>query len=179
MKTRLALVTCALVMTQALANAAEPPPATSASLYQQGIAAVDAGDPLAARTFFTQALKADPNNANARFQLMEVQKNASSIASKGREIKFGKVPIEKLLLDGASLREALDVISKQVSIGSKEEISPNFIIQDEKGLFASKQITLRLNGVPAKAALEYVLSQAGGKARFDEHAIVITPRGGS
>lgn len=174
MKTHLALLSCALLASQSPAHAEAP--VSSATLYSQGMAAISAGDPVKADALLTKALQVDPNNANARFQLMEVRKNSASIASKGREAKFGAVTVAKLQLEGASLQEALDVIAKQVDEGSKKQVAANFVIQDEKGVLATKQISLKLTSIPAKAALEYVLTQAGAKARFDEHAIVIVPR---
>lgn len=177
MKTHLALLSCILAASQSLSLAAETPPASSAALYTQGMAAISAGDAVKAEALLTKALQVDPNNANAKFQLMEVRKNSASISAKGREAKFGSVTVAKLQLEGASLQEALDVISKQVGEQSKQQVAANFIIQDEKGAFANKQVSLKLANIPAKAALEYVLTQVGAKARFDEHAIVIIPRG--
>jgi len=176
MKTRSALVSLALVLAQPFAAAAEPPAKPAPSLYQQGLAAVEAGDPVLAEACFTKALQQDPNNANAKVMLDEVKRNAPSIAAKGREAKFGRVMIPSLQLDGATVKESVEVIAKLVARETKDQISANFIVDDPKGSLDAKTITLKLTNIPAKAALEYVLSQVGAKARFDEHAIVIVPR---
>ncbi|MGC4013033.1 MAG: tetratricopeptide repeat protein [Luteolibacter sp.] len=186
MKTRSVPLPVACLSFQ-LAIAAEPappaapaaPPPAKLSPYAEGMAAVAAGDPKLAESCFTKALQQDPNNANARYQLGEVRKNASSIASKGRENKFGGVMIEKIQLDKATLQESLDYLASLVSKASKDQVASNFILEDPKNALGTKEVTLKLNNVPAKAVLQYILTQVDGRARFDEHAIVVSPRPGS
>lgn len=149
--------------------------AAEKSSYQQGLDAVKAGNPEEAKMFFQKALKENPNNAHARVQLGEVTKNSASIAAKGREAKFGKVMLDKVALDKASLGESLELLSTMVTKKTNNEIAPNFILEDPKGSLADRTITLQVTGLPAKAVLQYILDQAGAKARFDEHAIVIQP----
>jgi hypothetical protein len=149
--------------------------AAEKSSYQQGLDAVKAGNPEEAKMFFAKALKENPNNAHARVQLDEVTKNSASIAAKGREAKFGKVMLDKVALDKASLEESLELLSTMVTKKTNNEIAPNFILEDPKGSLADRKITLQVTGLPAKAVLQYILDQAGAKARFDEHAIVIQP----
>ena len=48
---------------------------------------------MAAGKLYTEALKLDPKNANARFSLGQLKLNSGSIAAKGREAKFGAVVI--------------------------------------------------------------------------------------
>jgi hypothetical protein len=60
----------------------------------------------------------------------------------------------------------------------EKKYAPNFMVQDPTGKLDSQTLTLKLKGVPAKAVLDMVLSQVGAKARYDEHAVVITPAGG-
>lgn len=175
MKTRIAFLSAVLVAQSSLLSAAEPAPAP-ASAYQQGLMAVAAGDPAKAEACFTKALQQDPNNANARYQLIEVRKNAESIAAKGRASKFGAVMIPNIQLDGATLEESLTVLGKMVTRESKDQVTPNFVTDDPQAKLASKTITLKLSNVPARAALDYILSQVGAKARFDEHAIVVSAR---
>ncbi|BCU76609.1 hypothetical protein [Luteolibacter sp. LG18] len=184
MKTPLVLlpVACLAFQFAAAADSAPPAPAKPAATltpYQEGMAAVAAGDPVLAEASFNKALKQDPNNANARFQLGEVQRNAASIAAKGREMKFGSVMIEKIQLDKAKPQEALDYLGTLVGKGSKDTIAANFILDDPKSMLATKEITLKLANLPARAVLDYILGQIGAKARFDEHAIVVTPKPGA
>ena len=175
MKIRIACLSIALVSLQS-AVTAEEPATTAVSAYQQGMNAIAAGDPVAAEASFNKALQQDPNNANARYQLIELRKNAPTIAAKGRATKFGAVMIPRIQLDGATLEESLAALSMMVTKESKDQVSPNFVTDDPSAKLASKTITLKLANVPAKAALEYILGQVGGKARFDEHAIVISAR---
>lgn len=155
---------------------AEEPKAPAPSAYQQGMSAVAAGDPVTAEAWFKRALQQDPNNANARYQLLETKKNAASIAAKGRAAKFGAVVVPKVQFNSASLEDSLAALGTLVTKASKDEVSPNFILDDPNKTLASKTVTISLNNIPAKAALEYILTQAGAKARFDEHAIVVSSR---
>ena len=76
-------------------------------------------------------------------------------------------------MDKASLQEALDSMNLIISKESKDDVTPNFVIQDPKNLLADRKITLNLKNMPAKAVLKYCLDQTGAKARYDEHAVVI------
>lgn len=146
------------------------------ALYQKGLAAEKAGDPAAAKGFYTAALKADPTNADARFSLGQLKLTSGSIAAKGREAKFGAVVIPLFQLDNATLKESLDALSVIIEKQSKDELAPNFVIEDPKNVLAERKITLNLKGMPAQAVMKYMLDQTGAKARFDEHAVVIIPR---
>jgi tetratricopeptide (TPR) repeat protein len=154
---------------------AQTPAPTAEAYYQQGQAAEKAGDPAAAKDFYQKALKLDPKNANAIYSIGQLKLTAGSIATKGREAKFGTVMIPAFQLDAANLRDALDALSSIMEKQSKEEVSPNFVIVDPKGLLESKKITLNVKGVTSQAALKYVMDQTGAKARYDEHAVVISP----
>lgn len=152
-------------------------PAQQAEIsYRQGQAAEKAGDPVAAQKAYTDALKANPNHANARYSLGQLKINAASIAAKGREAKFGAVMVPEFKLDAASLQEALAALQVIVEKESKGEVTPNFVIQDPKNQLTAAKISLNLKNTPAKAALQYLLEQSGANARHDEHAIVITPK---
>lgn len=181
MKTRSVLLSVACLTFQ-FATAAEPAaPAAPAKLspYAEGMAAIEAGDAKLAEASFTKALQQNPNDANARYQLNEVRRNATAIAAKGREAKFGGVMIEKIQLDKATLQESLEYLASLVKKESKDQVDANIVLDDPKSALATKEITLQLNKVPAKAVLQYILSQVDAKARFDEHAIVVSPRNGA
>lgn len=146
------------------------------ALYRQGLAAEQAGDPVAAQKALSDALKLNPKHANARYQLGQVKLNSASIAARGREAKFGSVMIPEFRLDDASLHEALEALRILIGRESKEKITPNFVIQDPKGELATAKIALNLKNMPSRAVMQYVLDMAGAKARHDEYAVVISPR---
>jgi tetratricopeptide (TPR) repeat protein len=152
------------------------PTRSAESYYLHGIASEKAGDPDAARSAYAQALKLNPGHANARYRMGELRIQAPAIAARGREAKFGAVMVPEFKVHEASLEECLQALELIVSKESKEEISPNFIIQDPKELLASTKITLNLKKVPASGVMRYLLHQASAKARFDEHAIVVMPK---
>ncbi|MES2474652.1 MAG: hypothetical protein V4640_02645 [Verrucomicrobiota bacterium] len=173
MKKSIVLVVSSILSTGAFAQA---PASSSASLYQQGQAAEKAGDPVAAQKYYEGSLKADPNNANARYSLGQIKINAPKIAAKGREEKFGAVMVPVFQLNEASLQEALDALGSIVEKESKDEVAPNFIIEDPKQLLAERKLSLNLKGMPAKAVMKYLMDQSGAKARYDEHAVVVTAK---
>jgi tetratricopeptide (TPR) repeat protein len=159
---------------------AQTPAQTSAqqaeTLYRQGQAAEKAGDPATARAAYTAALQANPKHANARFSLGELKHTSATLAAKGREAKFGAVVVPEYKLEGATLQESLDALRILVEKSSKEQVTPNFVIQDPKNQLASAKLSLNLKAMPAKAVLQYLMDSSGAKARFDEHAIVVTAR---
>ncbi len=173
MKKSLTLAVAIALVSQVLA---QPPAQQAEALYQKGLAAEKAGDPAAARDFYKGALKLDPKNANATYSLGQLKLTAPAIASKGREAKFGAVVIPVFQLDQATLQEALTGLGLIIEKESKGEVTPNFVIEDPKAVLASQKISLNLKNMPAKAVLKYLTDQTGGKVRYDEHAVVISPR---
>lgn len=176
MKKSIILATVCILSTGAIALAVDTPPVTSASLYQQGRSAEVANDPVAAQSFYEKSLKADPNNANARYSLGQIKIHGPKIAAKGREEKFGAVMIPVFQLNEASLQEALDALGMMVEKESKEAVMPNFIIEDPKQKLADRKITLNLKAMPAKAVMKYLMDQSNAKARYDEHAVVVSAK---
>ena len=173
------VVACTLVspaFAQTPAPVAPAPAPTAASLYKQGQAAEKAGDPVAAGNFYKSALKADPNNATIRYSLGQLKLNAGDIATKGREAKFGAVMIPIFQLDQATLQEALEALSLIIEKQSKNEVTPNFVVEDPKKLLATQKISLNLKNLPSRGVLKYLLDQTNARVRYDEHAVVITAR---
>ena len=84
--------------------------------------------------------------------------------------------IPKVNLVKATVQESLDMLAVQIERESKQKVIPNFIVQDPTGAFKNRVINLRLNRVPAETLLRYIIEQAGGIIRYDDHAIVISPR---
>jgi len=177
MKTIALLLIAAACISPAFAQKENPAPTRSAEmLYRQGLAAEKAGDPASARNAYTEALRIHPGHANARYRLGELKIHAPAIAAKGREAKFGAVIVPEFRVDEASLKDCLEALEVIVSKESKEEVSPNFIVQDPKDQLSAAKISLSLKNVPASGVLRYLLDQSRAKARFDEHAIVIVPK---
>lgn len=170
-----ALASEASSQTPVKAPAASPAQQAEAC-YQKGIAAEKAGDPATAKQAYLEALRMNPRHANARYSLGQLKTNYASIAAKGREAKFGAVMVPEIKLEEASLKESLAALQIVVEKQSKDEVSPNFIVQDPKGALANGKVSLVLKNTPAKGVLKYILDQAGAKARYDEHAIVIMPQ---
>ena len=182
MKSILSLIIAASLVIQVSSAQTPAKPATQSTatqaevFYRQGLAAEKAGDPGAAQKAYAAALKANPNHANARYSMGELQLNAGAIAAKGRQAKLAAIVIPEFRLDAATLQESLDALSNLVEKQSKNQVSPNFIIQDPKNQLTGVKISLNLKSVPASAVLQYLTTQAAAKARYDEHVIVIIPK---
>ena len=175
MKKILTFVVACCLITPAIAQTAAPTE-SAASLHKKGVAAEKAGDPAAASSFYSAALKADPNSADARYSLAQLKINYASVAAKGREAKFGAVMVPVYQLDQANLQESLDALARIVEKESKNQVTPNFVIEDPKQVLASNNISLNLKNMPAAGVMKYLLEQVGAKARYDEHAIVIVAK---
>lgn len=148
----------------------------SNAFYQQGLAAEKTGNPEVAKAAYEAALKTNPHHANARYRLGQVQTNSTKIAAVGRKNKLDTVIIPEFKIDEATFKEALAALSALMEKESKGEMQPNFIVQDASGALNEAKVSLVLKSTPAGAILNYLMEQAHAKARFDEHAIVLTPR---
>jgi tetratricopeptide (TPR) repeat protein len=170
----LSLAAACSLISPLLAQAPERPPTANAH-YQKGLAAEKASDPASAADHYRKALKLDPNHANARFSLGQLRITAGAMAAKGREEKFGSVIIPAFRLNDASLPEALSAFGLILERESNDEVAPNFVIHDPQNLLTNRKITLELKNMPSKGVMKYLLDQTRSKARYDEHAVVITP----
>ncbi len=170
------IVACALVAQASAETPAQAAARQSEALYQQGLTAEKANDVAAAKEAYTKAVKLNPDNANARYSLGQLAIHAPEIATRAREAKFGEVMIPLIQLDNATLQEALDAFSTMIEKESKDQVTPNFVIQDPKGTLASVKLSMNLKNMPSKGVMKYLMDQANAKARYDEHAVVVTPR---
>lgn len=170
------IITLAIACALVAPALAQSPAQQAVSLYQKGQAAEKAGDPVAAKDHYAEALKLDPKNADVRYSIGQLKLNSATIAAKGREAKFGAVLIPVFQLDEATLPEALEALSAIIEKQSKEEVTPNFVIEDPKNLLGDKKISINLKNMPAKGVMKYLMDQTGAKTRFDEHAVVIVAR---
>jgi len=178
MKTPIIITLVALLIAP-LGLAQQDPSAATRSelLYRQGLAAVQKGDRSGAQKAFEGALRINPNNANARYQLLQLRGTGGRLAAKARELKLQQVKLPVINFDDVTLEEAIQAIDLLVRKETKEAFSPNFVIQDSTGELAKRPISLQLRNIPAHVALKYTLDLARATARYDEHAILIQPIG--
>jgi tetratricopeptide (TPR) repeat protein len=170
-----------ILMIAGAATALAAPTATTPAqqadaFFAKGVAAENAGDYEGAQTAYTKALQINPDLANCRYRLKELELNRAKILAKGREVKLGKVMVPAFQLDGATLQEALDALSQIIDKESKGQVAANFVLQDPNGKLASAKLSLNLKNIPASAVMKYLMTQANAKARYDEHAVVIEPK---
>jgi tetratricopeptide (TPR) repeat protein len=172
MKTLISLSSIAFICFTAIAQA---DPKQSEAYYRKGISLEKSGDPSAALSAYNAALKLNPQHANARYRAGQVKINAASIKSSATEAKIGSIVIPTYEIEEASVNEAISLLSLAIEKASNQEVTPNIIVSDPNKKLAEKRISIRLKNVPVKAILEYIHNQVGSRARFDTHAIVITP----
>lgn len=169
------------IILAALAMVAQPALGSEADdYYKKGTEAVSKGDIAGARAAFTKTLQLKPDHAYARYQLGKLTENKGNIIAKRRSAELAAIRVPEVAMEGVTLSEALEVLDHLVNEASKKAnpkaaYSPNFMIRDPKNKLGEREVSLRLKNIPAKVALDYLLEQAGGIARYDEHAIVIRP----
>jgi len=144
--------------------------------YFSAVAYETAGDPDAAKAAYEQALKLNPKHANARYRLGQLKVNYHQIIAKGQERKIGSIMIPEFKVDEAEFSEAVRALAIHIEKESKEEVTPNFIIQDPSNALAERKVTLKMKNAPSGEILNYMLDMAKAKVRYDKHAVVITPR---
>ncbi len=147
----------------------------AAEIYKEGMVAVDQGNVKAAQLAFREVLRLQPNHPHARFQLGELQRNQGSVAARARERKLAEFEIAQINFDKTELSEALEALTMLVEKKSEGKFSPNFMIQDPADKFADSSVTLTVKNLPAKAAFNMILQQAGAVAKYEEHAIIVKP----
>lgn len=146
------------------------------SLYQMGMVAMKEGNFDLAKTSFKEVMRLNPSHAKARMHLYDISINRNAMSIGRRKAALKKVIIPQVNLDKATIQESLEMLAVQVERESKKKVTPNFIVQDPTGGFKGRTVTLRLSRIPAETLLRYIVDQASGHVRFDNHAIVITPR---
>jgi tetratricopeptide (TPR) repeat protein len=147
----------------------------AADIYKQGMIALDQGNVKAADAAFREVLRLQPGNANARYQLAELQRNQGSVAARARIKKMDEYELAQINFDKVELSEALAALTMLIEKKSEGKFSPNFMVQDPSNRLGDSQVTLSVKNIPAKAALTMVLQQAGAVAKYEEHAIVVKP----
>lgn len=160
------------------ASAQNPSAAQQAQqFYQQGLAQEQAGDVGAARAAYTEALRLNPHLADARYRLGQLKLDRGRLAANAREKKFGSLIITQMNLEGATVSESLEALRISMEKASNGEVAPNFVIKDPDRLLEKTSVSFQLKSVPAKAILDYILTQGNARAIYDEHAVVIEPLG--
>jgi hypothetical protein len=175
----LLVVACSLLCLAApvVAQGQADPAAQAEQYYRHGMAAVQRGAATDARRAFEAALRLNPGHANARYQLLQLRGNEGKLVAKSRELKLGQVTLPEVQFEDATLDEVLEALDGMVRKQTKDAFVPNFVIQDSSGKLAKAKVNIRIRNVPATVVLKYALDQAGGRAAYEEHAILIRPTG--
>lgn len=176
--TVVALTLCVLasLTSNTIAAKADPRVEKASKFYNQGIIASKSGNYELAKTSFREVLKIYPTHPQAKRQLIYLTNNKKSLNVNKRKGALHQVILPKIDIDKSNLQEALEILSAHIAQASSNKVKPNIIVQDPAHKFSGRTVTLNLNNIPADALLGYILDQTSGIARFDAHAIVVSPR---
>ena len=105
-----------------------------------------------------------------------MRQNQDSIAARARSRQLDQYQIDQVDFSKTEVSEAIVALSMLIEKKSAGKFSPNFMIQDPANKLAEREVTLQVKNLPARAALDMILAQAGASARFEKHAIIIVPR---
>ena len=176
---QMVLATSLALCAGAWADPAKETTATKvAGLYQQGLTALEDGDAILARQCFTEVLRLQPSHGNARYQILNLKQRGPQLAAKVRKKKLEQIKVPKVDFDDTTLPDAVEALGIMIDKETEGKFAPNFVVQDPKGLFDSRPISMTLGAVPANVVLEYILRMGDATVRYDEYAIVIRPLGG-
>lgn len=146
------------------------------TLYNKGIAQMKVGEVENAKMSFTKVLELQPGHGHAKYQLSRLGAVGKNFKLNQRKAKFASTKLEVVDFHESTLAEVVEALNVMSSEATKKAWTPNLIIQDPKGKFAGKEISLQMKNVPVAAVLKYVMEMTGGALFFDEYATVIRPR---
>ena len=177
MKTRpLPLAIGMLAITALAPLQAEPTAAQRAnSAYLDAVAYETAGNVAKAKNSYMEALRFNPKHHKARYRLGQLKINGAQIVAQAQERKIAGVMIPEYRVNEAEFGDAVKALGMLIEKESKDEIIPNFIIQDPKNNLAQRKVNLRMRNAPSGEILKHMLQMVNAKVRYDQHAVVITP----
>ncbi|MDA7536753.1 tetratricopeptide repeat protein [bacterium] len=164
------------LMTSAYADQFKERAQEIAALYNKGLAEMKVGKTTEAKASFTKVLKLSPGHGHAKYQLSRLDATAKDFKLSQRKAKFKSTTLEVVDFHESTLAEVAEALNAMSSAATKKEWSPNLIIQDPKGKFKGKEITLQMKNVPVGAVLKYALEMSGATLHYDEYATVIRPK---
>jgi hypothetical protein len=146
---------------------------TIQELYQRAVTEMNQGKVAAAEQDFQAILRAQPQHPQALYALNLLKSNRANYAARSRLHRMKAIQIDRVDYADASLTEALESLSAQVTKASADKFVPNFIVKDPQKKFESAQLTLQLQNVPASQVLNYIVDHVQAKVLYEEHAILI------
>ncbi|MDB4326085.1 tetratricopeptide repeat protein [Akkermansiaceae bacterium] len=158
------------LMTSAYADQFKERAQEIAALYNKGLAEMKVGKTTEAKASFTKVLRLSPGHGHAKYQLSRLDATAKGFKLSQR------TTLEVVDFHESTLAEVAEALNAMSSAATKKEWSPNLIIQDPKGKFKGKEITLQMKNVPVGAVLKYALEMSGATLHYDEYATVIRPK---
>jgi hypothetical protein len=146
-------------------------------VYDRGRVAFHTGDLATAREMFATVLKHNPKHALSQHYLAQIR--AAEEARGGNatvERKMQSVVLEDFAVDGDTIGTTVQYLVRLTEKSSGGEFKPNIVLKGLSEGQLAKEMTFSLNRVPAAYALKTIGDMVGVQFRYDEHAIVGSPR---
>ena len=164
----------ALAMVAVLMIPTDSQAKTLDDVYREAVAAFDRGDLDAAQSLVNIALSHDPAYVPARSLQSRIQAKRK-VQGKGDPLKdkCRRVIIPEVSFEDEELGNVTKVLVELSKAATGGEFQPNFILDDE---VRSRKISLEIRRAPLSQILVYVGSLAKVEVKYEEFAVVITPR---
>jgi len=185
MKTRLLLrlagclgLVCGLLWLEPRPAGANPAGSLQ-QLYEQGMAALDAGNYEEAMLKLGRVLEARPDHARSRAAYQRAQQQLASDPGRIYRRQVASLVIQEIDVEDVTMGEFVDYIRAVVAAAQEDEedgFVPNILLRGE-GVNRNR-FTLRLRNIPLDEVLRMAGQMAGVDFRYDRHAVLGSPTGG-
>lgn len=164
-----------IVISQAQESPTVAPKVSVQDMYIRSLTAIKEGQVQKAEQYLRAILNAQPNHPQARYQLAQLMTNRAAIAARARQLPMEKIIIDEVDYSDASLSECLASLTAMIQEKTNKTFTPNFVVKDPNDQLKDQRITLKLSKIPASQLLKYINDNSHSKAKYEEHAIVISP----
>lgn len=155
------------------------PNAPLQQLYEEGMAALDAGNFEEAMLKLGRVLEARPDHARSRAAFQRAQLQMATDPGRSYRRQVASLVMREIDVQDVTMSEFVDYIRATVAAAQEDEeevFVPNILLQGEG--VNRHRFTLRLRNIPLDEVLRMAGQMAGVDFRYDRHAIFGTAAGG-
>lgn len=140
-------------------------------LYQEGLAAFQAGQFELAREKLAPVLAANPTHLQTRAMMAQIVAKLGVDNTQLRK-SYSKIVIDKIEFADVELDEALQAVRILARKASGDKVTPNIIVKNPE--LGKKIVTLNLSKVPLSEVLNYLAQLAGAKLVYEKSGVMFT-----
>lgn len=150
-------------------------------LYEEGMAALDAGDYEQAMLKLGRVLEARPDHARSRAAYQRARQQMASDPGRNYRRQVAAVVLREIDVQDVTIAEFVDYVRASVAAAHEEAedgeegFVPNILLRGE-GLDQNR-FTLRLRNIPLDEALRMAGQMSGVSFRYEPHAVLGSPTG--